>query len=193
MLPLRNIANVRMGATLRGRDAARSDSAGSHRMIQISDIADDGTFRTRDFTPVVLRESLNPDLLLCPGDVLFPNRGSRTTAAVFDEGDPKTFVGAQFFVITPDSRIVHPEYLAWTLRTSEAFAWFDSRRRGTNVLTLQKASVEGFPVPLPPLEIQRTIVEIDRLRIHATELETRIAKLRALYLENRLLQKAKHP
>src|SRR6478752_9625446 len=101
ILQLKDLANVRMGVTLRGRDATRPDPAGSYRFIQISDIGDNGEFRTRDFVRISPRESFNDELILRAGDLIFPNRGSRTTAAVFDGCDLPTLVGAQFYIIRP--------------------------------------------------------------------------------------------
>ena len=192
-LPLAKLAKIRMGATLRGRDATRPDPAGSHRLIQISDIDDEGRFRTHDFIRVSPREPINESLLLRPGDLLFPNRGMRTTAAVFDSSDAPTFVGAQFFVIEPLRKAINPHYLAWALRTREATAYFDQHRRGTNVLTLQKPTMENFEVPVPSLETQFNIVQVDQLHQHARDLESRLSVLRSLHLESTLLNQAKQP
>lgn len=178
-----------MGVTLRGRDATRPDPAGSHRLIQISDIGDDGGFRTRDFVPISPRESFNDELLLRPGDLIFPNRGSRTTAAVFEATEYPTLVGSQFFLIRPFHMSILPSYLAWTLRTGKAASYFNSHRRGTNVLTFKKDDLDAFEFPVPPLAIQRTVVGIDQLHHRASALEERLASLRALHLEQTLLQK----
>jgi hypothetical protein len=170
-IPLKDLASVRMGATLRGRDATRPDPAGSFRLIQISDLDDRGGFLTLDFTRVSPRELITDSLLLRPGDLL-------------------AFVGAQFFVIRPSSPRVTPAYLAWLLRTRDAADYFDLHRRGTNVLTLQKGTMEQFPVPLPSLEVQHGIVETDRLHHHARDLESRLATLRHLLLEETLIHRA---
>src|ERR1035437_2289439 len=89
IVPLQSLAKIRMGVTLRGRDATRPDPKGSCRIIQIGDIADDGSFRNRDFTRIEPNEPFDNSLFLRPGDVLFPNRGLRTTAAVFDCEDSR--------------------------------------------------------------------------------------------------------
>ncbi|MCH7226260.1 restriction endonuclease subunit S [Verrucomicrobiaceae bacterium E54] len=187
------MATIRMGVTLRGRDATRHDPAGPYRLIQISDLDDAGAFRNRDFVRITPRESFNRELLLRSGDLIFPNRGSRTTAAVFDDSDLPALVGPQFFIIRPVSDEILGAYLAWMLRTREAFSYFDANRRGSNVLTLQKPALEAFELPVPPLEVQHAIVEIDRLGHLASALESRLAVLRSLHLEQSLLQRAKLP
>lgn len=180
-----------MGATLRGRDATRPDPNGSCRLIQISDLENDGTFRNHDFTRIEPNETVNPSLYLRPGDILFPNRGLRTTAAVFTDNQENVLAGAQFFVLRPNSAKVIPEYLAWTLRTTESARHFSSRRKGTLVQTLQRYHLEDFPVPLPPHPVQQKILELDALSRQARRMEAELAALRATHLEESLLNAAR--
>lgn len=179
-----------MGATLRGRDATRPDPEGSCRLIQISDLGNDGFFRNEDFIRIEPNETVNPALFLRRGDILFPNRGTRTTAAVLTHTPDNILAGAQFFVISPKSTEVIPDYLAWTLRTVEAVRYFATRRKGTLVQTLQRFHVEEFPVPLPPLATQKKILELATLEREASVLESRLAALRNTYLEQSLLKAA---
>jgi restriction endonuclease S subunit len=179
-----------MGATLRGRDATRPDPKGCLRLVQISDLENDGTFRNSDFIRIQPNEPVNPTYFLQPGDVLFPNRGTRTTAAVFPGGVGDVIAGAQFFVIRPDSLQITPEYLAWALRTADAARYFSNLRKGTLVQTLERRNLEEFPVPLSSLAIQRTILKIADLEREARALESRLADLRATHLETSLLSAA---
>lgn len=190
-VPLSLTATVRMGATLRGRDATRPDPNGSCRLIQISDLDNDGTFRNEDFTRIEPNETVNPSLYLRPGDILFPNRGTRTTAAALTHTAENILAGAQFFVLTRKSTEVIPEYLAWTLRTTEAARYFASRRKGTLVQTLQRFHLEDFPVPLPPHPVQQKILELDALARQARQMEADLAALRATQLEESLLNAAR--
>ena len=191
-VPLKSLSKIRMGTTLRGRDATRPNPDGACRIIQIGDINDDGTFRNRDFTQIDPNEPLNSSLFLKPGDVLFPNRGLRTTAAVFAEEDPRIIVGAQFYVLRPDTKQILPEFLAWSLRTSEAARHFSTRRKGTLVQTLQRIDLEELPIALPPLAIQTKIVAVAQLGIEVGALEARLATLRAIHLEQSLLEIARN-
>ena len=191
IIPLKSLAKVRMGATLRGRDATHPAPNGSCRMIQIGDLNDDGTFRNRTFVRIEPNESIDDSLFLRPGDVLFPNRGTRNTAATFNEEDPRILVGAQFFVLHPDHKRILPEFLAWSLRTSEAVRHFATRRKGTLVQTLQRMDLEELPVAVPSLAIQAKLVALFDLSRVASALESRLAALRATHLEQSLLRAAK--
>ena len=137
---LSSIADIRMGATLRGRDATRPDPNGSYQFVRIGDISQDGTLRTDDFLRIEPNDPVKEDLWLRPGDVLFPNRGTRTTALAFPLDQPRTIVGPQFFIVRPDNERVSAEYLAWFLRSAEAAAHFEARRKGTYVQIIQRAT-----------------------------------------------------
>ncbi len=187
---LTNIAYIRMGATLRGRDATRPDPKGSYRFVRIGDISQDGTFRSQDFVRVEPNEPVNEDLWLRPGDVLFPNRGTRTTALAFHLDEPRIIVGPQFFIVRTDRKRVLPEYLAWFLRSAEARTHFASRRKGTYVQIIQRTDLADLEIPLPPLGKQRQIAELAALTLQERELTERILQLKWQYTNEYLLQLA---
>jgi len=76
LLPLSHIASVRMGVTLRGRDATRPVPNGSCYMIRIGDINDEGQLITRELLRFEPNESIKSDHYLRAGDILLPNRGT---------------------------------------------------------------------------------------------------------------------
>jgi len=133
--------------------------------------------------------AVNEDLFLRPGDVLFPNRGARTTALAYRLDLPRTLAGAQFFVLRPDTGRVLPEYLAWFLRTEEAARYFEGRRKGTYVKIIQRSDLAEMEIPLPSLNVQRRIVETASLALKERILAERLASLK-WKLAKRLLSKA---
>lgn len=188
--PVGTIADIRMGATLRGRDATRPDPKGSCCMIRIGDISNDGLLLSNDFLRFSPKDKIKADHFLRPGDVLFPNRGTRTTAFAYDLSEPRTLAGAQFFVLKPDSRKVLPAYLAWFLRSEPAAQHFKERRKGTLVQTIQRHDIAELAIPLPPLATQLKIVELDALATRERRLSAHLAQLRSYYLHHRLLAAA---
>jgi restriction endonuclease S subunit len=177
-----------MGATLRGRDATRPDPKGSYRFVRIGDISQDGTLRSDDFPRIEPNEPVNQDLWLCPGDVLFPNRGTRTTALAFPINAPRIIVGPQFFIVRPDRTRVMPEYLAWFLRSAQAVAHFESRRKGTYVQIIQRSDLAELAIPLPPLEEQHQIVAVAALALEERELTERLQNLKWRYTNGLLVR-----
>jgi len=188
---LGSLADIRMGATLRGRDATRPDPNGSYRFVRIGDISQDGTLRTEDFLHIEPRESVSENLWLCEGDVLFPNRGTRTTGVAFPLNQPRIIVGPQFFIVRPDRERVLPEYVAWFLRTPQAAAHFESRRKGTLVQSVQRGDLADLEIPIPPLGKQRQIVETATLALKERELSEQILNLRWQYANEMLVRLAK--
>lgn len=179
-----------MGVTLRGRDATRTVEGGSCRLIRISDVSQDGTWTNTDFAKIEPAERIRDDHFLRAGDVLFPNRGTRTTAIAFREEQPRVIAGAQFFVLRPQEASVLPEYLAWFLRTEDSARHFEGRRKGTYVQIVERRDLEELELPLPPLEMQRKIVEVAALAVEERLLCDRLAVLKAKYINCRLLEMA---
>ncbi|MEI8341202.1 MAG: hypothetical protein WCH43_06655, partial [Verrucomicrobiota bacterium] len=111
MPQLDSIAEIRAGATLRGRDATRPDPHGTFHFIRIGDITPDGQIEEQNLPRIQPHDPINEDLLLRAGDVLVPARGTRTAAAVYRLDLPKAIVGGQFFIVRPNSLLL-PEYAA---------------------------------------------------------------------------------
>lgn len=188
--PIARIADVRMGVTLRGRDATRPALHGSCFMIRIGDLSDDGRLTTEDLHQFEPGEDIRPDHFLRPGDVLLPNRGTRCTAYVYDLPLTTVLVGVQFYILRPDPQKVLPEYLAWFLRTEKAASHFALRRKGTLVQTVQRKDVLELELPLPPLPRQHQITALDALAIQERQLSIELAQTKATYLQRSMLRAA---
>ncbi len=190
MTQLHSIAEIRMGVTMRGRDATRAVEAGSCRLVRISDVSQDGTWLNDAFARIEPAERIREEQFLRSGDVLFPNRGTRTTAIVYRLEEPRALAGAQFFMLRPDSSKVLPEYLAWFLRADESVRHFEERRKGTHVQTLQRSDLADMQMPLPPLEVQHQIVDVAALAIEERRMADRLAALRAQLINGQLAEAA---
>jgi restriction endonuclease S subunit len=177
MMRLGSMAEIRMGATLRGRDATRPVLNGRFQFIRIGDISQDGQLLTDKFDRIEPSESVSEDLFLRSGDVLFPNRGTRTTAFAYRLDQGNTLVGSQFFILRPDTNQVLPEYLAWYLRSEAAARHFEGLRRGTYVQIIQRSALADLILPLPSLDVQRRIVEAAELAVTQRTLTERLAGL----------------
>jgi len=190
IVQLREIANVRMGVTMRGRDATRPVPDGSGYMIRISDLSDDGQLVTEDLLQFEPGDEIRSDHFLRTGDILVPNRGTRTTAYVFDLPLANVLVGGQFYIVTPDLVKVRAAYLAWFLRTDAAAAHFATRRKGTLVQTVQRKDVLELELPLPSLAKQDSIIALDALAIRERQISNELAQKKAAYMQRLMLRAA---
>jgi restriction endonuclease S subunit len=186
MIKIKTIAHIRMGATLRGREATRPVPSGSVHLVRIGDVSQDGTLLNDEFVRIEPNESIKEDMFLRLGDVLFPNRGTRTTALAYRLDLPHTIAGAQFFVLRPDLEQALPEYLAWFLRTEEAARYFEGRRKGTYIQIIQRSDLAEMEIPLPPLDIQQKIVETAKLAVEERILSERLAILKWKLIKGQL-------
>ena len=192
MTKLGSIAEIRMGATLRGRDATRPVPNGRFQLIRIGDISQDGNLLAKNLNSIEPNESVSQGVLLRPGDVLFPNRGNRTTALVYRLERTNVIVGAQFFILRPDISQVLPEYLAWFLRTETAAKYFDGRRRGTTVQIIQRGDLVELRMPLPSLDVQKHIVELAGLAITERNLTEQLAIRKWKLVNDQIFQAAQN-
>lgn len=190
---LGSIAEIRMGATLRGRDATRPVPNGRYQLVRIGDISENGELaRAQQFDRIEPRESINAELLLRNGDVLFPNRGTRNTPAVYKLDERDIIVGPQFFILRPDQGTVLPEYLAWYLRTEGPSKYFDRRRKGTHVQIIQRCDLAELEIPLPALPMQQRIAETAELALAERTFSEKLSDLRWKFANAQLVTAAQN-
>ncbi|PTX94084.1 hypothetical protein DB345_21230 [Spartobacteria bacterium LR76] len=187
---LDSITEIRMGATLRGRDATRPVPDGRFSFLRIGDISQDGTLTQSDFVRIEPNEPINEALILREGDVLFPNRGTRTTALSFPGSQRPTIAGSQFFILRPNPKKVSSDYLSWFLRSEIAHLHFEGRRKGSYVQIIQRGDLAELEIPLPPLSGQHKIVEIARLAQRERILSEELTERRWRLANQQLLQAA---
>jgi len=188
---LSSIADIRMGATLRGLDATRPVPLGNYELVRIGDVSQDGVLLSKSFPRISPKQPVSEQLFLRSGDILFPNRGTRTTAVVYRRDAGPTIAGAQFFILRPKLEDLLPEYLAWYLRTEKAAAHFEGRRKGSYVQILERRDVAELQVPVPPLIQQQKIVAIVALALSERKLTERLLALRWKLVNQQLSECAK--
>jgi restriction endonuclease S subunit len=158
--------------------------------VRIGDISQDGTLLKEEFVCIEPRQSVSEDLILRSGDVLFPNRGTRTTALAYRLDQARTIAGAQFFVLRPEPPRVFPEFLAWFLRTEEAASYFGGKRKGTYVQIIERKDLADLEMPLPPLAVQKTVVAAAELAVKERKLSEGLACMRWRLTNGQLLRAA---
>lgn len=184
---LREVASVTLGITLRGADASRHDPSGTHQLIRIGDLSEDGILHCSEPNLIKLGPEPANRSALTIGDVLLAARGTRMTAGIFD-GQQPSVAGGQFLVIRPRSNILLTNYLHWFLNlpiTQEALA---AAARGSYVRSLPVSAVADMEIPVPPLPQQQAIAALHTLRLREKMLMARLAAQRALLVDHSILQ-----
>lgn len=184
---LHEVASVALGITLRGADASRHDPEGTHQLIRIGDLSDDGTLHPGEPNLVKLDAESARRSALRVGEVLLAARGSRMTAAVF-EGDYPAVAGGQFLVIRPQDGVLLPAYLRWFLNLPSTQETLTAGARGSYVRSLPASVLGELEIPLPPFPRQCAIAELYALRLREKALMTTLAARRALLIDQSVLR-----
>ena len=183
---LREVASVALGITLRGADASRHDPSGTHQLIRISDLSEDGVLHPSAPNLITPPPELTARFTLRRGDVLLAARGSRMTAGLFDYAHPSV-AGGQFLVIRPRLDTLLPDYLRWFLNLPQTQETLIGGARGSYVRSLPASALGELAVPIPPLPQQHAIAALHALRLHEKDLMARLAARRAVFLDQSVL------
>ena len=176
-MQLKKIANIQSGYISRGKIEPRED--GSHFLMQARDVDADRLFyRTGDivrFSPSLSRK----DWVLKTDDVLFMARGTHNYSILIKEIPDRVLAAACFFIVRVTSREVLPDYLFWYLNQATVDRYLRRHSgRGVHMPVVRRAALEQLNIPLPNMEIQKKIVEIEALRMEEANLINRLAEKR---------------
>jgi restriction endonuclease S subunit len=161
MTPLGNVADVSTGYAFRKK--VQPEEGGDVVLVQLKDM--DGAEGVSGTGTVTLRNEGGKyeRYLLQQGDLLFQSRGSRHPVAIVGSGI-RGIAATGLHTIRPNRGRVLPEYLAWWLNHAVSQDTLVSKvARGQYIPFVSKADLLEFLVPVPSLEVQKRIVEVDRL------------------------------
>ena len=100
------------------------------------------------------------------GDVLFAPRSNRVSAIAIgsEASDRYTIASSHFYILRPNANQLQAGYLAWLLNHPQTRRWLATENRGTHLPFVPLSALLQLEVPLPPLDVQTTIVQVDTLR-----------------------------
>lgn len=183
---LREVASVALGITMRGADASRHDPAGSHQLIRIGDLSEDGIVNCAEPNLIQVDPENASRFTLRHGDVLLAARGSRMTAGLFD-GHYRAVAGGQFLVIRPRADVLLADYLRWYLNLSSTQEALAGRARGSYIRSLPASALGELEIPIPPLSQQQAIAALHVLRLREKDIMAQIAARRAVLFDQSIL------
>ena len=162
-MQLRDIALIHSGHLSRGKIDPHED--GSHFLLQARDAdADRLDYRANTlirFNPDLSRN----DLILKREDILFMARGDRNFSVLLQGLPEPTLAAACFFIIRGFSEDALPGYLWWYLNQPPAEQYLIRHSgRGVHMPVVRRSVLEKIDIPLPSIEIQRSVTELDAVR-----------------------------
>lgn len=165
---LGDVADIIRGVSFDNSETLDYAAEGTLPILRAGNIQDEvDTLNDLVWVPM---QRVSTEQLLKEGDILIA-MSSGSIAIVGKtaqmEHDWNGSVGAFCAIVRPKESIC-PRFLHFYLRGPQFSSWRQSAGIGLNIKNIRRSELESFPIPLPPLEEQRRIVEIldeaDRLR-----------------------------
>ena len=80
-----------------------------------------------------------------------------------------------------------PQYIAWYINQHSVQNYFKTNEAGTYVTSINKTAIEGIPIMLPSLQIQKQIAKVAHLHLKEMQLTNEISALKDKLITNQLL------
>lgn len=159
-VPLREMAEIASGAT-KGRRIAAADSV-EVPYLRVANVQD-GSLTLDEIKTIKIRRGEEQKYALTPGDVVMTEGGDLDKlgrAAVWNGELAYCAHQNHVFRVRPSADVVLTDYLRDVAGSTYGKAYFLSvAKRTTGIASINKAQLGGFPVPVPPLGLQRCYVE----------------------------------
>lgn len=156
---LKDLAKIVPGYPFRGKidEVSGSDITA----VQMKDASHDSGIDWENCIETELPGKRQPDWLT-PSDILVAARGNLNYAVQVGEGiaSRRAVASPHFFVVSPIDDRLDPEYLAFALNHGPSQNHFRRESEGSLTKSIRRSVLENAPIPLPPLEKQRSIVGI---------------------------------
>lgn len=130
--------------------------------------------------PIIFSED-DPKYLLKDGDVVFPMRGLNMKAVYLDKPPEKVLIFNNLAVFSPEKRVAG-KYIVWWFNHSQTQRQLSRLVMGSNQIFIPISKLRQLDVPIPTLEIQQKIIDLEGLRWQEKKLyQTLESKREQLY------------
>ena len=158
---LGDLSEIQVG--YQSREGIRAHSDGSHFLLQVRDF--DNLHKVNwsnlaRFTPAgsTTRSEIRQ------GDVLFLAKGQDNFACPISHVATHVLAANSFYILRPDKATILPDYLAWWLNQAPAQEYIQLNRSGSSLPFLSVSALSRLEVPIPHIEMQRKIGDLELLR-----------------------------
>ena len=120
-------------------------------------------------------------------DLLFLAKGVNNFAIEYDKNFERAVASSLFFILRKKSPVILSEYIAWYINSAEGQSYLHSEKVGTSITNINKSTLEEMTIPIPPIDVQAKIAEVEKLKRKEKNLTELILKKKQLLVENILL------
>jgi len=158
---LGDISEIQVG--YQSREGIRAHLDGSHFLLQVRDFNNlhqvDWSNLTR-FTPAGSTTKSE----IQQSDVLFLAKGQDNFACPVTRSVNHVLAANSFYILRTNKAMILPDYLAWWLNQKPAQEYIQLNRSGSSLPFLSVFALSRLEVPIPDIEMQRKIGELEMLR-----------------------------
>jgi len=155
---LKEVTEIIAGYTF--REALISDSNGETQVLLAKNINTDGTINYPELTKINLNLP-RTNAFINKNDVLLSSRGI-FRSGVFDNDSTNTIAASSMFILRIKDNSIFPEYLSIYLNTRAGQNCIQKILTGSTIKTILRRSLENLTIPIPPLSIQKMIIDISK-------------------------------
>lgn len=152
------------------------------RMISASDFDDDLVLNSNLKPNVTYKEGLERNYLE-KGMILFNAKGRSFFAGLFSGEYENSIAGTTFLVLTVNTEMVLPEYLAWFLNHPQTLRQFEHKKSTRRMPSINIKELSQIEVIIPSLEMQRNIVQLKELSKKKIDLHQELITLEKEYIQ----------
>lgn len=126
------------------------------KYIRITDFDDEGIAPDNEFMTV---ESVEDKYLLEEGDILFAQSGTVGKTFIYTRDIGPAIFTRHCLRFRFDPSIVLPQYIYFCTKTDRYRRWVQSMQHPSVLPHISKEEFKSFTVPIPPLDVQKQMVE----------------------------------
>lgn len=180
-MQIRDIAEIRTGVYLKPEEY--KDIV----YLQVKDFNERGEY-LRTTKPGVFKDLSTKFLLLKDGDILFAAKGNKNFAAVFKGSDFPAVASSSFFVLSLTTDII-PEYVSWFVNHPKTQRQLKSQAMGSSIQSISIGTISALEILIPDKQIQKIIVELEKLRSQERKLNQELNLYREQLLDYKIFTK----
>jgi restriction endonuclease S subunit len=183
---LKDIASIATGLY------KKPDPSGNVYYLHGKHFDENGVFRTDAVLAkdIFIDDKLEKHLLQ-DKDILFIAKGDNNRACLYTADIGKAVASSLFFVIRVDPAVILPEYLVWFLNTTVTQSIIHTMARGSYIPSVSKKFLKDLKVSIPPINIQKKIIELLQIWRHEKEIMLQLLEEKAKLYEQHCLNLAK--
>jgi restriction endonuclease S subunit len=176
-MKLKDISDIHSGYITRGKIQASVN--GSHYLLQAKDV-DGGKLSYRTDDLIRFHAALSrTDRCLESGDLIFMARGAHNFTIQLGDLPEPALAAACFFIVRTCHPRVFPGYLCWYLNQVPVERYLVQHSgRGVHMPVVRRAVLENIQVPLPSMDTQRKIAEMNALLLREMDLLQQLGRKR---------------